>query len=486
MDAFVNVIKGALQPVSIPPGSAFQSTLGTAGWNPPVGGGGLVINGFNPLQAPEVNLRGTAITRTVGGMATHWTCSCPSPHPEERVNCPISSKEFDKLLDESAKLLNVHENEYDISIRHREVKKVLAKAGYNIKNIPLAVKRREDNPQYVTWSGSNTVLGDAIKNPRLTIRDETRVTDVFPSPILPAEIHIGVARLRDLRTNKDVIVRAKAFVIACGAIGTPQILWNSHIRPPALGRYLCEQSMAFCQIVLKRSIINDIATDPAYEEAVAKHRARFPKDPLPIPFDDPEPQLMIGYQSDHKYHVQVHRDAFSYGDVGPRSDPRVVVDLRFFGKQDINKENRIIFPDDVVDPLSQEWKPGVTDSYGMPQPTFNVSRSTADGVRDQGMMEDMTKTALTIGPFLPGSYPQFMEPGLALHITGTTRVGTIKPGTKPEDVDSVADANSRVHGYANLWVGGNNVIPDATASNPTRTSVAYAIHAARDIITFLG
>ena len=68
----VNVIKGALQPVSIPPGETFQSTLGASGWNQP----GVVSKGFNPEQRSELNLRAAAITRTVGGMATHWTCSC--------------------------------------------------------------------------------------------------------------------------------------------------------------------------------------------------------------------------------------------------------------------------------------------------------------------------------------------------------------------------------------------------------------------------
>jgi len=52
-------------------------------------------------------------------------------------------------------------------------------------------------------------------------------------------------------------------------------------------------------------------------------------------------------------------------------------------------------------------------------------------------------------------YVAFWEPGLVLHTTGTTRVGT--------DVEtSVTDANSRVHRSKNPWVGGS--VPDATAS----------------------
>ena len=122
------------------------------------------------------------------------------------------------------------------------------------------------------------------------------------------------------------------------------------------------------------------------------------------------------------------------------------------------------------------------------------------------MMRDMTDAANILGGFLPGSYPQFMV-GLKLHsilileqsssptVTGTGNnqpyngapsflreryhtclvltafwsQGTTRIGNDPET--SVANAESRVHGIDNLWVGGNGCIPDATASNPTRTSV---------------
>jgi len=114
----------------------------------------------------------------------------------------------------------------------------------------------------------------------------------------------------------------------------------------------------------------------------------------------------------------------------------------------------------------------------MPQATFEVTRSNEDRKRDQRMMKDMTEVANVLGGFLPGALPQFMEPGLALHITGTTRIGK-------DPKESVANPESRVHEFYNLWVGGNGCIPDATASNPTRTSVAIAIKGANALIKYL-
>ncbi len=107
---------------------------------------------------------------------------------------------------------------------------------------------------------------------------------------------IECAEVRELLSKTDYIIKAKLYVICAGAVLTPQILFNSDIRPRALGHYLCEQPLAFCQIVLLQSLIDSISTNSEWKNIISAFTKKNPKDPIPIPYSDPQPQV---YNNDY-------------------------------------------------------------------------------------------------------------------------------------------------------------------------------------------
>lgn len=130
-------------------------------------------------------------------------------------------------------------------------------------------------------------------------------------------------------------------------------------------------------------------------------------------------------------------------------DTRLIVDFRFFGYVEPRECNKVVF---------QEC---YEDAFGMPQATFEFQMSENDRQRSRKMMEEcvyqlyvmrtepdyllssMCDMALKLGGYLPGSEPQFMTPGLALHLAGTVRAGSVlssvvllvRKYSKPYDVD---------------------------------------------------
>lgn len=223
--------------------------------------------------------------------------------------------------------------------------------------------------------------------------------------------------------------------------------------------------MAFCQIVLSRSLVDEVehSTRPDWAKKVKEHHQEHPQDPLPFPFTDLDPQVYTPVSENYPWHTQIHRDAFSYGQVPSTIDQRLIVDLRWFGWIAPVESNSVTFSKDI------------TDQFGMPQPTFHYEVPKEDAERTHRMMEDMCLVASKLGGFLPGAEPKFLVPGSALHISGTTRAGTSKN-------DSVCDRYGRVWDTKNLVVGGCNVIPTGAACNPTLTAVCFAIAGADKMI----
>jgi pyranose oxidase len=470
LDMFSSVIRGHLTLLSVPSNDQAVVTLDPAAFQVDRSKyDGFVHNNQNPDQDPNRNLPAAAASYIVGGMATHWTCATPRHHPSVELADCIPTAEWDDLYTQAETLLNTRRDAFEHSIRHQVVREALVTEfrelpePYAVQNLPLAVERRRDNPRFVRWSGSDTVLGplaDGGHPDTFDLQSQCLCTKLRLSS---DGRRVEYAEVQDLANWRTIRVDADLFVIACGAVLTPQLLYASGIRPKPLGRYLCEQPVAFCQIVLHQDLVDAIEADERFADRVRQHAKSRPHDPVPIPSDDPEPQVWIPVSEDRPWHCQIHRDAFHYGDVAPNVDARLIVDLRWFGITAPRPDNRVIFSDVHH------------DMFGMPQPTFEYSLSNEDRRRQHLMMRDMLRAASVLGGFLPGSEPRFVDPGLPLHISGTTRMGT-SPDT------SVVDNTSKVWGIDNLYLGGNGLIPTGNASNPTLTSVAIALKAAQHIL----
>ncbi|HKJ69379.1 MAG TPA: NAD(P)-binding protein, partial [bacterium] len=270
IDQFASVIRGHLHSLSIPTSDSPELTMDPGAYRinreeyP-----GFVLNNQNPEQDTATNLPGAAVTYAVGGMATHWTCATPRHHPSVERSDIYDDTEWDKLYSQAEELISTHSHEFDHSIRHRVVRSTLAnefselEEPYQVQNLPLAVERREEHPEFVQWSGTDTVLGpladgDSL-NGEFTLQEQHMCTELVPESDGSA---IAYAVVQDLLNWHTVHIKANTYIVCCNAYLTPQLLYASGIRPDPLGRYLTEQPMSFCQIALRQETVDDVAGNP--------------------------------------------------------------------------------------------------------------------------------------------------------------------------------------------------------------------------------
>lgn len=405
----------------------------------------------------EDGLPVAAFSSNVGGMGAHWTGACPRPGGSERIGF---LPDLDELLDEADRLLGVTTEAFDAAPFTALVRERLAKAvdpgrepWARVQRMPLAVHRRDDGA--LVWSGSDVVMGDVTRaNPGFSLHDESLVTRV----LLAGGRASGV-EVRDLRTGEAHTVCARYVVVAADGLRTAQVLFASGIRPAALGRMLNDQS----QVVYAARITDAAAAAPARtagadDDSVDEHRvvegAISEQSGVSwVPFTDAQP-----------FHGQIMQ--LDASPVPLAEDDQVVpgsiVGLGLFTAKDLQWDDRVEFSDDAV------------DGYGMPAMRIHYTLTTHDHEVLDRARAQIVELAKAVGEPL-GDRPFTMPLGASLHYQGATRMG------ETDDGRSVCGPDSEVWQAPGVFVAGNNLIPTATACNPTLTSVALAIRGARRI-----
>jgi choline dehydrogenase-like flavoprotein len=393
-----------------------------------------------------------AISTNVGGMGAHWTAACPRPGDDE-VPEFLDPDDLNHALDRAEQLLAVTRHAFDRAPMTGAVRRVLGEVFDRphrrpVGAMPVAVTVGEDGALH--WTGPAVIAGDLWERPNVTLRARTLARRI----VFDGDQATGV-EVADLSTGKIETLTARAVVVAADAFRTPQLLWASGIRPKALGRYLNDQPQIMTAAVLDE---RHVPAGAPLDVDLPRSSASAPGGGAILPLSGVS---WVPYAADRPFHGQVMQLDASPVPLAPEVTvrPGQVVGLGWFCRKELSAENRVWFDDQVP------------DEHGLPSIRIDYTLTAADQASIAAAMHDIRVAAEALGQ--PLGEPFVMPAGSSLHYQGTTRMG-------PADDDtSVCDPDGRVWGITNVYVGGNNVIPTATACNPTLTAVALVVLSAR-------
>ena len=387
----------------------------------------------------EVGLPAASMCSGVGGMSLYWAASCPRPQQSERPSF-VPAEDLDAALAHAESLLGVTVYGSDTGVAG-DMRAVLAEEfdGPGLSPVGFMPIAAHFDGTGLRFSGAGVILGNTLSAPGFELRAETLARRV----LLEDGIAVG-AELEDRRTGEVSAVRARHVVVCADGLRTPQVLFASGVRPPALGRYLNDHLQMVSYVRL-----HDRFVITAEEEFVE----RDPMDGVGyvlVPFSDARP-IQGGAMS-------LANSPYKFAAGGGNKRLGLV---GWYAAKDVQATDAV------------EFSETETDFYGMPR--ISIRYSFTD--RDRETIEEMTRlshrSAALIGTL--AAEPALAAGGASLHYQGAVRMGAIDDGT------SVCDQHLQVWGVRNLYVGGNGVIPTATASNPTLTNVALAWRAASRI-----
>jgi choline dehydrogenase-like flavoprotein len=384
-------------------------------------------------QRPSPEFPAASMANSVGGMGAHWFGSAPRAFGSERMAF-LDPAALDEAYDRAELLLRVSSTQFAGSEAAARRERILGErfdrgrsAGRRVQPMPIALSREAGG---TGQSGPAVILGPLLgagHGDTFALRPGTLCKRV----LMDGDRATGV-ELVDLASGATYEVGARCVVVAADALRSPQLLYASGVRPPALGRHLNEHPYLDTRVELDAPG-DEARIDDPYDMTVYVSASGVTW----IPFDEERFPLQAGIAERNR-----------------------ILAISLFVPQDVEWENRVAFSD-----TAQDWR-------GMPEMQVHYGLSDSDRERIGRAGEVMLEVAEAFGIPLDAP-PEPMPGGTSLHYQGTVRMGPEDDGT------SVCDRDSRVWGTENLFVAGNGVIATSTACNPTLTSVALSVLGAR-------
>jgi len=397
-----------------------------------------------------------AMSTNVGGMGAHWAGACPRPAMTERASF-LSGGTWDELLSAAERLLRVTPCAFPPDATSTAIIAELRRVfGHEMTSdrpvdfMPLASTRARNGERI--WSGTDTILGE-LADPGTNPTTFELLPKTMCLRLVMNDHGIEYAIARNLPTQRDTKIYARVVIVAADALRTPQLLWGSGFRADALGHYLNDHLQSKCIIQLHEAL------------AAPQSKLRSPTKPdhvlgmYWVPFT--MPTHTFSGQVVHLDHLPVSVDS-----AAPKVEGDFAI-VTWFSRKDLQYSDCLEFSDRE------------TTLHGMPSVNIRYRLTEIDKVTAATSRELIRRAASGLGRVVDGLDVSTLPAGSSLHYQGTVRMGATDDGT------SVCDSYSQVWGTTNLFVGGNGVIPTATACNPTLTSVALAVRACERIVELL-
>jgi C-glycoside oxidase len=367
---------------------------------------------FDDKAQPQ-GLPGANLTHAYGGQGLLWTNNCPRLREHERWP-EYDEKTMQSLYLRAEKILRVSTNLFDDSSLQdyliQTLEPHLTSQHRHIAKVPTAAKKFKDNR--IEYTATKQILNDSLNSAKsLSIRTNCQVLE-----IIHEKNHVKQILIR--QDGKISSLKAKIIVVAAGVFDSAQLLYDSNMFLPALGKYLHFHPLLFAQIICNdASKCNDIP-----------------------------PRTCIYPTAQYPWHAMLLRDIFP--DIAKEDVPNhLLLELQFFLPIDVQEKNQMIF--------------------NKTMPTFDVTLSAQDKNMIKAAEHDLRSLAKMLGRYRKGCEPFSLDFGFT-HPMGITRMGD-------EKKTSVTNFKGKVHGFDNLYLATVGLIPTKLAVNPTLTAAAIAL-----------
>ena len=434
---------------------------------------------------PYFPLRSTQL-HYLGGASNHWGGYCAPFDPQDfekrswvpYSGWPIKKADLDPFYERAWSVVDLEAPNFDVP--------------YWVKQDPVRKSMFPENPILwnKVWQFSFTRFG----------------LKYLPAVKESKNIHLYTyANLTEINANKDVseiesltvknlagkthTVKAKRFVLACGAIQNARILLaNNHQAPKGLGNdndivgrfFMDHLEMTSANLYLP-------ADDPLklYRHDWGKTRMRCE---LAISYEMQARHNILNGTSSLKPIREAGLDAptiKSWSNEDPRKNMQLLAskDRLYKGARaldsvmGISKYSMFTRMEQAPNPNSRVTLDTETDALGMPRVVLHWEFTSLERRSMRTIYEIMGRQLGALGSarvqmmdYLEdpddAAWPDFTSGGW--HHMGTTRMSD-DPHT------GVVDANCKVHGIANLFIGGSSCYATAGSPNPTFTIVALSL-----------